>query len=89
MDDRRQSVGTILASWTVGVWEALVRATRAAIEEEKRYRPEELICVALVRNGAKNTRRRAVPAFGRGFFRQGSFWVPPSHACSFVASKIK
>jgi hypothetical protein len=40
MDDRRQSIGNILASWTVGVWEAVVRATRAAIEEEKRYRPE-------------------------------------------------
>lgn len=42
MDHRRSSVITVLASWTMGIREALVRATRAAImiDEEKPYRPE-------------------------------------------------
>ena len=42
MDHRRSSVSTVLASWAMGTWEALVRATRAAImiDEEKPYRPE-------------------------------------------------
>ena len=42
MDRRLSSLSTILASWTMGLWEALVRAARAAImiDEEKPYRPE-------------------------------------------------
>jgi hypothetical protein len=42
MDRRPSSASTTLASWTVAVWEALVRAARAAImiDEEKAYRPE-------------------------------------------------
>ena len=42
MDRRLSSLSTILASWTMGLWEALVRAVRAAImiDEEKPYRPE-------------------------------------------------
>jgi hypothetical protein len=42
MDHRRSSVSTVLASWAMGIWEALVRAMRAAImiDEEKPYRPE-------------------------------------------------
>ena len=42
MDRRPTSVSAILASWTFGIWEAFVRAARAAIliDEEKPYRPE-------------------------------------------------
>ena len=42
MDRRPTSVSAILASWAFGIWEALVRAVRAAImiDEEKPYRPE-------------------------------------------------
>ena len=42
MDRRPTSVSTIQASWAFGIWEALVRAARAAImiDEEKPYRPE-------------------------------------------------
>jgi hypothetical protein len=42
MDRRPTSVSAIPASWAFGIWEALVRAVRAAImiDEEKPYRPE-------------------------------------------------
>ena len=42
MDRRASCLSAILASWTMGLWEALVRAARAAImiDEEKPYRPE-------------------------------------------------
>jgi len=42
MERRGPNVSTVVASWTMAIWQGLTRTVRAAIqiEEEKIYRPE-------------------------------------------------
>ena len=42
MDRRGPNVSTVLASWTMAIWQGLARTVRAAvlIEEVRPYRPE-------------------------------------------------